>query len=518
MEEPSLGQVSPPEGDMAQQQRSADAQYQQSLQHFQNGQWQKAIQGFEGVLQLSPDHVEARAFLEEARLKASLDHVKPRRPGFRLEGPIRYLLLTALIVIAALAIGAGVRYVYGRWIEPQQLAQKAQAQLNRLLEQAQQQLAERDYGAAERSFQAILNEDPDNSEAQKGLAEAQQKGLLDKDYTLAQEAIARQDWETALLYLAKVVAQDPGFRDAAELQGRVRQQQELSKAFVAAESAYAAGDCEGAISGYEAMRTLDAEYEKGAVSAHLIDCYLRQASYLIESSKGSDSPVQQARAMYERVLVLQPTHPDAAEELALCAKYLEGQALLAQGDTEGAVLALQWVCEQRADYAGGNACTLLGQAGGGTAAAPGDVEPLPLPGSEGSFEQEYATWMQQGDAALKANECAQAEDLYRKAALIAVHGGYNSAKWLFAVYVKLASVSARCGQPDQAVGHVQTAIQLITKSAVAIPEESYRDFLDEGDRYAQAGDYTQALAQYDQAVHVFGQKCACGLEDWSILP
>lgn len=119
---------------------------------------------------------------------------------------------------------------------------------------------------------------------------------------------------------------------------------------------------------------------------------------------------------------------------------------------------------------------------------------------------------------MAADDHAQAERHYRQATAIAVHGGYDSARWLFASYAKLGTAQARTGNYDQAVEAIQTSLQVMSQSAVAIPPTSYAGFIEQGDRYARNGDYPNAFAQYQEALRVMGRKCNCGLENWSILP
>ena len=152
-----------------------DALYKASLEHFQNGRWQQAIDGFEAVLQLDPEHAEARTFLEEARLKASLDQAKPKPKRLGLSGRVKRLIWVALGLVAVLAALVTARWAYGRWVEPQRQQQQAELRLSQQMDQANNYLAERDYAAAEQAFRQLLAQDPTNTAAQQGLAEAQKK-------------------------------------------------------------------------------------------------------------------------------------------------------------------------------------------------------------------------------------------------------------------------------------------------------------------------------------------------------
>ncbi len=119
---------------------------------------------------------------------------------------------------------------------------------------------------------------------------------------------------------------------------------------------------------------------------------------------------------------------------------------------------------------------------------------------------------------MNASDYALAEQHYREATRVAIHGGYDSARWLYVAYVKLGTSYARSGKYEEALEAIKTAISIMTKSAVAIPEETYSHYLEEAERYAKKKDYHNALLQYDQAVHIIGQKCNCGLEDWRVVP
>jgi tetratricopeptide (TPR) repeat protein len=490
-----------------------DALYQRSLLHYQDGRWQEALAGFEEILRLRPDDVEARLFVEETRVKASLDQDKPKPRRILFQGRTRTLALVLAVVSAVVLVIAGVRWAYGRWVRPRQAVQQTETLKSQELEKALGYLARLDYAAAEEAFRAVLAEDPENQEAQEGLAEVQRRSALEETYGKAQQAISEEDWAEALRLLAIVVAEDPGYKDARQKQILVQEQQQLRASFNKAEEAYAAGNWEEAIVSYESLRNMDNQYEKQTVAEHLFDSYLQQGVHLIESTRGESEAVREAKDLYAKALALRPQQPQAVQEMALADRYLDAQTRLAQGDSQGAITALKWVYEQEPAYAGGNVAALLKATGGG------DVVGTPAASSpDDSFQAQYAKAMQSGDTAMAADDHAQAERHYRQATAIAVHGGYDSARWLFASYAKLGTAQARTGNYDQAVEAIQTSLQVMSQSAVAIPPTSYAGFIEQGDRYARNGDYPNAFAQYQEALRVMGRKCNCGLENWSILP
>ncbi|MGB9880754.1 MAG: tetratricopeptide repeat protein, partial [Anaerolineae bacterium] len=465
-------------------------------------------------------HVQAQSFLEEARVKAALEQEKPKPRSYRFQRVSRLLLFALAAVVVILLLTLGARWAYGHWIAPARAAQEAAQRKSQLLEQGYKYLGERDYAAAQEAFRALLAEDPSNEEAQKGLAEAQAKAALAEQYAKAKEAIAKENWDEAATLLAAIIAVDPKYQDVQSQQALVQKHLELRSWFDKAEAAYAAGNWQDAISGYETLQNLDAEYEKQAVSAHLFESYLKQGRSLIEDTKGDAEAVQQAKELFQKALVLQPRHPQVMQELALADKFLQGQKELAQGNKETARAALEWVCQQQPDYAGGTAKALLQLTSGGQEAAqpaPTSTVTATVP-SEATFHQRYAGALQRGDAAMDAGDYVQAEQHYREATRVAIHGGYDSARWLYVAYVKLGTAYARSGKYEEALEAIKTAISIMTKSAVAIPPEAYSRYLEEAERYAKEKDYHNALVQYDQALRIIGQKCNCGLEDWRVVP
>jgi len=507
-----------------------EALYQQSLRHLQNGEWQEASLGFVEVLRLRPGHAAAQASLEQARRKASGDEGLPERKQSKLRGVTRALALLLLAAGAIVLLVLGGRWAYARWID--KAAQETQPAGDTQVEGALQYLADRDYAAAEQAFRALLVEDPDNVQLQQGLADAQAGVALTESYKQADAAISAQNWSEAARLLNAIIAQDPQFAGAAVKLAHVQEQQNLGDMLDKAGKAFQAGDWQQAITAYEALDSSNAEYQKETVVANLFDSYLKQGRHLLQSTNGNADAAHQARALFEKALALRPQQEQATQELALVDKYLEGQAELARGNLQAAQAALEWVCQQQPEYAGGNAAILLSASkeqatveptpapAEPTPTAPTPAAPTPAatPTPEGDFRQQYTNAVQQGDAAFAAGDRAQAEAAYGQAAAVAIHGGSDAARQLFAAYVKLGTTYAWRGNNGAAVPAIQTAITLMAQSGTAIPSTAYEDYVARGDGYLQKGDYAGAFAQYEAAIRVLGGKCDCGLEGWHIVP
>lgn len=509
-----------------------EALYQKSLLHLQNGEWEEAIAGFEEVLRLRPDHAAAQALLEEARLKAALEKEKPKPRRLRFRGALRPLLYVLLAANAILIPLAATRWAYARWIEPQRLAQEAQARRLQQTEQALQYLASRDYAAAEELFRALLAEDPDNPQLQQGLQETLQKAALAADYAQAEAAIAAQNWSQANELLQAIIARDPRYADVAVKLAYVQQQLTLSTLLDKAETAYAAGDWQQAVAAYESLRSTNLEYQRERVTARLFESYVQRGIELVRATKGATDAVRQARGLFEKALTLRPREPQVMQEIALADTYLQGQAHLVNGNFEGARAALQWVYDQQPDYAGGNAERLLKISRGeapyvldsttptGTTAVPPALVPGSAAGTPwgGSFERQYNTALQQGDIAFSAGNYAQAESAYVLATVAAIYSGFDAVERLFVSYVKLGTVYAKREYNELAVSALKTAIEVMARSPTVVPPTTYEQYVAQGDEYARAGDYAKAFAAYDQAIQTISASCNCGLENWSVVP
>jgi tetratricopeptide (TPR) repeat protein len=490
------------------------------MQHLQRGQWDKAITGLEEVLRLSPGHRQAATLLEQARLKASLDRVKPRGKRVwptRLVGIGVRMLLS---IVLGLALGAGALWIRSRWLQPVRASQEEVRDRAQQLAQAQTYLAEQDYTAAREAFEALLAQTPGDERAQAGLQQLEQEIALDETYGRATGAIARLDWNEALRLLDELSAIDPEYRDVRKLQAVVREQQQLSTLFEEAEGAHGRGDWTAAMGAYESLMDMDPEYQQQEVTDHLSEAYLWQGVDLVEETRGTTKSVQEAVALFRKALAIKPQHPQLVQEVALAQSYLEAEALLAQEDMEGAIARLEWVQEQRPLYAGGKAMAMLeaaralsdeemveGEAD--TSTAPSKVsESLSVADIVG---QQYAGLMRQADQARAAGEHAEAEAYYRRAMAIGVPMSLTP-------YVRTAAMHAELGDYERAVQTIRMAFLVLRDSEVTLPTSSCWDHTEQAEHYAEEGDHVKALAQYDTALLVFAEECDCGVDDWRVLP
>ncbi len=508
------------------QSRQADSLYQQSLQLYQDGLWEQAMAGFQEVLQLDPQNADAQALLEDTQLKASLETSKPK-PRRGMPRLVRVLAI-ALAGLALLACGATSVYLVNQlYLVPQQRAERYAQQQAQLLADAQKAMANRDYATAESLYRTLLEQDPENPIAKTGIEQAQAIAALAGRYDRAKQAIASLDWAQAEALLTDILHEDPLYRDVQQQLLYVQEQMRLFEFLQQAEQYSASSDWDRAITAFESLRNLNTEYEKLKVTDGLFDSFLSQGAKLIEGTRGTTDAAQEAKALFQKALTLRPQDPRGVLQMSLVDRYLEAQARLSQGDKAGAQAALEALVKQQPDYAGGNAAALLQMLTGPMTTPTPSLPPAPSPmptaapvpiAPGASYLQHYADLVSRGDAGLTAGDYLLAEDMYQQSIWAAALCGQDSAKWLFVAHVKAGTANARNGQLATGVARIQTGIEIITKSAQAIPPESYSTYVAEAEAAVGRNDLRGALASYGQVVHVLSRKCHCGLEDWSILP
>jgi tetratricopeptide (TPR) repeat protein len=514
------------------QEADVEGLYNASLAALQEGRWRDAVESLEEVLRLRPDHPDAEALLEEARLKASVEVEKPR-PRIRVPRlPIRAAIMVLAPVVGITLLVIGIREIYARYFLPSQNLQQQEATRLKLLGQAYVLLADQKHEAAEEAFQNYLGRYPDSAEALEGLERTRLRMELQRSYDQALSAIAERNWTEALALLDSINEMDEGYRDVQELRGHVLQQEMLDRRLADAGGAYAAGDWLSAISSYRELAAADAEYEGETVVTGLFDSYLSHGRSLIHTTEGEGEAVREALLWFNEALILRPKHQRALYEIALAERYLEGRRWLAQprydeeasrdekSSLDKAIASLQWVYQQEPDYAGGTVAAILQAATEREHEAEPRVgdEWMALPVEEGGFEEAFTSLLQLGEDSLAAGDYGLAEEQLREALGLAVHGGLESILWMMLSFLDLGAAQAGQGEYAEAVDMMQQATELMIKSAEDVPEEAYADMLADAERLTAAEDYPAAFERYAGVLRTISEQCNCGPEDWSMFP
>lgn len=342
-----------------------DELYQQSLAHLQQGQWEQAMEAILHLQQQYGDTSEVEALLQEARFKAALDRepLALQRPWWREQWerwrPLAPWFLLGLLALVALVASV---LVYQRTIVPARLARQEELRLAQLRQQGQSYLATRQYDQAIQVFKDLLVEVPDDQIALQGIATAEEKQQLEALYQRTIELLEAGEWEAALHIMDKIRARKPDYGGLADKRALAEKQLHLEEAFEEAEAAYSVADWDQAQLKYEQLQALDRSFERVVVTGRLFEAYVHRGRELVATAGESLDPVEDARELFAKALVLRPGEPQVVAERNWAEAYIEGRQAHERGDWERATEALGQLYTDRPDYAGGKVGPLLYEA------------------------------------------------------------------------------------------------------------------------------------------------------------
>lgn len=330
------------------------------------GNWQAAKNLLAQLLTLYPDDTQLQEMAASAHTRSALLESLPETASTSTRGSIltRSLkfIVPGIALVAVLGLVAVALLVFQLRILPQATAQRQEARINQLRQDAQVALTSGDYDRAILAYTALLELLPDDREAETGLEQA---GLLRTSASLYSEAIAQMEahhWENALALLQQIQTEQPGYGDVEDRIVFVEQQQLLSTQFGQAEAAFKRGDYEQAIQEYEALQSTDYGFQRETVQDHLFLSYL-QLGLAEEADAGSDSQqLQAALDKLEKALALRPDDSQAKGESQLLRLYISSLAEFEAGAWSQVIADLTPVYEARPDFAEGSVAQRLYEA------------------------------------------------------------------------------------------------------------------------------------------------------------
>ena len=262
------------------------------------------------------------------------------------------LILPVLVVIVGIA-----------WFASQRLTHVGGVNRGRdqaeFLNSAQVALELGDFDAAEKGFQVVLEQDPDNQEAEEGLRATQRVRDLRDRYDQARELAKAGDWTRALPIFRDIVAEQPDFPDVGPWLDRGEKVLQLTETLTEAEMAFEAGEWAMAITGYDAVRRSDPFFQREQVSERLYETLLQRASVLVNTAGDDATILDSALDLYAYALTLNSQDTEAKRQHDLLQTYLAAMTAFDLGDWESAVSQLEQVWQQQPDWAGGMASKRL---------------------------------------------------------------------------------------------------------------------------------------------------------------
>lgn len=203
-------------------------------------------------------------------------------------------------VLLLLAIVLGVR------AGQQQLEIKRRQHIGMALQRALEYHAEGQLAAAQHSYEEVLILDPSNGAALEGLAHLRQIGGV---------ATTGVPSSTAAI---TVTVPNPALAPTVQVQPTPSPADDVGQLLQQAEAAFAAGRWSESINLLLEVRRLNAIYATARVDELLFDAYVNLAT-----EKDNQNKLEEALALYDEALALQPAAREIRQERQLIAQYLD---------------------------------------------------------------------------------------------------------------------------------------------------------------------------------------------------
>jgi outer membrane protein assembly factor BamD (BamD/ComL family) len=337
-----------------------DPLYRQGLKHFRVGEWAEAVACFTQLQANHPDDPSVAQFLETARLRSEMSSGLQRGAQSQTrQSWLRRATLIGIVVLVLLLVG-GVVLAYWVWAVPAQTASARLAQIARLRQSAQVQIASGSYADAIRTYQSVLAEQPDDPEAAAGLVRAQQLERAASLYTQATAALNAGNQAEAMR-LFEISQLERNYRDTASLMEQIKTTQALSQAYDDAVKSYEASDWEAAAQSFENIRSSNAGFREQEVKDYLFKIYLQLGDKQVEQAK-TVTAVQVADGYYQKALSVRPLDPKADTSRRLATTFLDGAEAYQVKNWEVTIGKLSVVHEQQPGYFGGQMAAWLYEA------------------------------------------------------------------------------------------------------------------------------------------------------------
>ena len=327
-----------------------NAEYRKGMACLQNGDWEQAITIFESLAKQFPDAEEVLQALEEAKFKASLETqttVKPKRMFL----PWRSILVRLGILLGFILVAYLALLVINREVAPTLAESRKSTQIQTWQQQGESLLQAGKLDEAEDRFSKILEKDPENQEALKGLEEVERKRKVRDLYFQGVKYQETGDYQKALETFTEVSLLEPQMADVSQRIRQLKQQKELEDLFTAAETAFQAGNDMEAIRYYEEIQASKSDFKQSTIRDRLFTLYMRAGKKLRKQQPVTITSIQSANDYFTKALALRPRDPEAKQEQFLAQLYLQGSQFFHNAQWQMAALKLQELFNSDPNYA-----------------------------------------------------------------------------------------------------------------------------------------------------------------------
>ncbi len=328
-----------------------DPLFHEALRFFQSGAWesgQAALASLQDKFPLEPD---LRRLRQEMLLRSRVDIDEQED---RVKAMRRRILLWSvrLAILAAVILGGMTAFrLYATWIQEswavagENLGREVlRVEMAARFRDAQELLRSGRTDAALALLDQISAQDAQYPGLQETITQAQHAQDLERRYFQAMGMVEAGDTQGAMAILKDIYAEVPYFKDVKLQIENIENQFLLGDLLEQADAAYTAAQWETAISGYETVRALNADFKSEHVESRLFESFLNAANDRLVKEPDSLTAMEVAQSYYRKALVLRPgderikAEQDAARqtiEARLVKSYVEAAqaAIAGQGDS-----------------------------------------------------------------------------------------------------------------------------------------------------------------------------------------
>ncbi|TEU10160.1 MAG: tetratricopeptide repeat protein [Anaerolineales bacterium] len=176
--------------------------------------------------------------------------------------------------------------------------------------------------------------------------------ILADDYQQALNYMDQGQWDQAINLFDEILATAPDYKNAAEKKAEALEKQELIRLYDQGKAYFEQGEWDEAIAQFQELRDRDPDFNKASVKDMLCGAYLEKGLLKVAAfDKDSDlRHLHEAMVDFSQGFAICPDRADFQEEKNLASLYLDANVAYGTGQWDEAITKLSVIYEIRADY------------------------------------------------------------------------------------------------------------------------------------------------------------------------
>ena len=351
--------------------------FREAMNHFQTGQWEEGLNRLAEVEKKYPLNLELRTLRQEMQVRSRMEEYEIEDDKRAMRKKVMYYLTrigvgVLLILVIYFSASTYFKWIQQRWQNTLQdfNAQVVEVEAAVKYRNAQELLQAGYASDALQMFEELADSNPELEGLETYVNEAKVLKGVGERYAEALSLMKTGDQQGALDIFKAIEEERPLYRDVTLQIQTLESQVQLSDVLSKADEAYTQGDWEAALTAYETIRAVDANYKVDHVVEQLYQSYLKAADKVLLEPSPTLEALQAAESYFSRALSLRPqdmlTLSRRAEvrntiETRLVNKYLEDAeaALVGQADSLTALRVAQEYFVKALDLRPGDATVLI---------------------------------------------------------------------------------------------------------------------------------------------------------------